>query len=67
MCGVLGYVGNREAIPLLLGGLRRLEYRGYDSAGIALSQSGETADTLEAMRGAPPLRHLPRPGPPRTY
>lgn len=36
MCGVLGYVGRRDAAPLLLGGLRRLEYRGYDSAGIAL-------------------------------
>ncbi len=39
MCGIIGYVGAREAKPLLLEGLRRLEYRGYDSAGIALRES----------------------------
>ncbi len=41
MCGIIGYVGPREATPILLGGLGRLEYRGYDSAGIAtLNGSG---------------------------
>ena len=36
MCGIAGYVGAGEAVPLLLNGLRRLEYRGYDSAGLAV-------------------------------
>ncbi|GAG20258.1 unnamed protein product, partial [marine sediment metagenome] len=35
MCGIMGYVGSRPAGPILIDGLRRLEYRGYDSAGIA--------------------------------
>jgi glucosamine--fructose-6-phosphate aminotransferase (isomerizing) len=36
MCGIVGYVGPQESVPILLEGLRRLEYRGYDSAGVAI-------------------------------
>jgi glutamine---fructose-6-phosphate transaminase (isomerizing) len=42
MCGIVGYIGEQEVQPILLSGLRRLEYRGYDSAGIAiLNNKGE--------------------------
>ena len=40
MCGIIGYVGQADATPILLDGLRRLEYRGYDSAGVALIADG---------------------------
>jgi glucosamine--fructose-6-phosphate aminotransferase (isomerizing) len=37
MCGIVGYVGARQALPFLISGLKRLEYRGYDSAGVAVA------------------------------
>jgi len=42
MCGIVGYTGHRDAAPILLAGLRRLEYRGYDSAGVAVRDGGKT-------------------------
>ena len=41
MCGIVAYLGNRDAYPILIEGLRKLEYRGYDSAGVALMQDGQ--------------------------
>lgn len=55
MCGIIGYVGRQPAAPILLGGLRRLEYRGYDSAGLALqAPSGR----LTAIRAVGKVMHL---------
>src|SRR5262249_6703391 len=40
MCGIIGYIGPKEVVPVLIDGLRRLEYRGYDSAGVAVVRNG---------------------------
>ncbi len=64
MCGIVGYAGKRQAAPILLEGLRRLEYRGYDSAGLAVIESGavnirkkkgKIDEGLAVLLGAQPL------------
>ena len=54
MCGIVGYVGSKPLVPVLMDGLRRLEYRGYDSAGIAVVRNGR----LEIRRSAGKLSNL---------
>ena len=52
MCGIIGYTGSREAAPILLDGLKRLEYRGYDSAGMALVGAGMLSEIKEVGKVA---------------
>ena len=54
MCGIVGYIGPKDATPIILNGLRRLEYRGYDSAGIAVIEGGK----IEVRRDAGKLDRL---------
>ena len=54
MCGIIGYIGTRPVLPVLIDGLRRLEYRGYDSAGVALVRDGR----IELRRSAGKLARL---------
>src|SRR5215213_11402476 len=54
MCGIVGYVGQQDAVDVVLDGLRRLEYRGYDSAGVAIVAD----DTVQVRRKAGKLANL---------
>lgn len=54
MCGIVGYVGAQDAVPILLGGLAKLEYRGYDSAGVAILKG----ETIEVRRSVGKLINL---------
>ncbi|MDT3399898.1 glutamine--fructose-6-phosphate transaminase (isomerizing) [Streptomyces sp. B1866] len=58
MCGIVGYIGKRDIAPLLLEGLQRLEYRGYDSAGIALQPRPGTAGGLRTAKAKGRVRDL---------
>ncbi len=55
MCGIVGYVGHKRVVPVIIEGLRKLEYRGYDSAGIAVAGNG---DGLQVRRAEGKLRNL---------
>jgi glutamine---fructose-6-phosphate transaminase (isomerizing) len=55
MCGIVGYVGKKQVVPVIVEGLRRLEYRGYDSAGVAVAGNG---DQLQVRRAEGKLRNL---------
>ena len=52
MCGIVGYIGRQDAAPILVEGLHRLEYRGYDSAGVAVVRSGALRLYKSARQGA---------------
>jgi glucosamine--fructose-6-phosphate aminotransferase (isomerizing) len=66
LCGIVGYIGRRPALPVVLDGLRRLEYRGYDSAGVAVTGNGRVGVTKTEGRIATLIEKLAREGVPES-
>ena len=54
MCGIVAYIGTNEALPILVGGLKKLEYRGYDSSGVALIDNG----TIKTVKASGKIKEL---------
>ena len=50
MCGIMGYIGPKQAVPIIVDGLNKLEYRGYDSAGVAVVNDGKLSVTKTVGR-----------------
>ena len=62
MCGIVGYVGEKNCYPILLNGLKNLEYRGYDSSGIAFNENNNiniyVLNSLRKFSKAPPINRI---------
>ena len=62
MCGIVAYIGQKDALPMLVGGLKKLEYRGYDSSGVALIDNGKinvvrASGKIKALEEQPAYPH----------